>query len=51
MMDQIRTLLDDYQEHGGSYQEISVAGAGHVPFMSHPDEFNRAFHALLDRCS
>jgi pimeloyl-ACP methyl ester carboxylesterase len=51
MMDQIRRLLKDYREHGGSYQEISVAGAGHVPFMSHPDQFNRAFHALLDRSS
>jgi len=49
MMDQIRTLLDDYAAAGGSYEEVAVAGSGHVPFMSHPDEFDRAFHLHLQR--
>ncbi|MGB5167529.1 MAG: alpha/beta hydrolase [Acidimicrobiia bacterium] len=49
MMDQIRTALDDYTAHGGSYEEVAVAGSGHVPFMSHPDEFNRVFHAYLEQ--
>lgn len=48
MMDQIRALLDDYATHGGSYQEHTVAGSGHVPFLSHQDEFNRIFHAFLE---
>jgi len=48
MMDQIRTLLEDYERNGGCYQEVAVAGSGHVPFMSHPAEFNRAFHAHLE---
>jgi len=48
MMDQIRTLLDDYTRHGGSYQEVAVEGSGHVPFLSHQDEFNSAFHSFLE---
>ena len=49
MMDQIRTVLDDYTARGGSYEDVAVAGSGHVPFMSHPDEFNRVFHAYLEQ--
>jgi pimeloyl-ACP methyl ester carboxylesterase len=48
-MDQIRTVLDDYTTNGGSYEEHAVEGSGHVPFMSHPDEFNRVFHAYLEQ--
>ena len=49
MMSQIRKFLDDYTAQGGSYEEVSVEGAGHVPFMCHADEFNRSFHAHLAR--
>lgn len=49
MMDQIRTLLDDYNNSGGSYVEAAIAGAGHVPFITHPSEFNAAFHRHLER--
>jgi pimeloyl-ACP methyl ester carboxylesterase len=49
MMDQIKTVLDDYTRNGGSYQEVAVEGAGHVPFLSHQDEFNSVFHAYLER--
>lgn len=48
MMDQIRTLLEDYAAAGGIYEEIAVAGSGHVPFMSHPVEFDIAFHRHLE---
>ncbi len=48
MMDQIRTLLEDYAAAGGSYEEVAVAGSGHVPFMSHPVEFDTAFHRHLE---
>jgi pimeloyl-ACP methyl ester carboxylesterase len=51
MMDQIRTLLEDYRAQGGHCDEIAVQGAGHVPFMSHPAAFNEAFHNLLDQTS
>ena len=48
MMDQIRTLLEDYAAAGGTCEETAVAGSGHVPFMSHPVEFDRAFHRHLE---
>jgi pimeloyl-ACP methyl ester carboxylesterase len=51
MMDQIVKMLEDYREHGGYCEEVCIKGAGHVPFLSHPDEFNRAFHAFLERNS
>ncbi len=51
MMKQIRKVLDDYTAHGGDYDEVAVKNSGHVPFMSHPDEFNRSFHAFLERNS
>lgn len=49
MMRQIRKVLDDYAANGGEYEEVAVSGSGHVPFMSHPDEFNRSFHKHLAR--
>jgi len=48
MMDQIRTLLDNYSSHGGCYEELAVENTGHVPFMSHPDLFNQALHSHLE---
>jgi pimeloyl-ACP methyl ester carboxylesterase len=48
MMDQIRTLLDNYTQVGGTYQEVAIEGSGHVPFISHQNEFNRIFHRFLD---
>ncbi len=48
MMDQIRMLLDAYTSCGGCYQEVAVEGSGHVPFLSHPEDFNKAFHAHLE---
>jgi len=51
MLDQISKLLKDYRQHGGTCKEMSIEGAGHVVFMSHPEEFNRVFHAHLDRNS
>jgi hypothetical protein len=47
MMQQIRTVLADYVARGGASREVAVAGSGHVPFMSHPAEFDLAFHAHL----
>ncbi|MBT8212116.1 MAG: alpha/beta hydrolase [Acidimicrobiia bacterium] len=48
MVGQTRHLLDKYVEAGGSFQEVVVADCGHVPSMTKPDEFNRAFHAHLE---
>lgn len=49
MMRQIRKVLDDYSTRGGRYDEVAISGSGHVPFMSHPEEFNRFFHGHLER--
>jgi pimeloyl-ACP methyl ester carboxylesterase len=49
MMDQIRKMLDDYARSGGTYAEVAISDSGHVPFITHPDEFNRVFHAHLDK--
>ncbi|MGD8577682.1 MAG: alpha/beta hydrolase [Lysobacterales bacterium] len=49
MMEQIRTLLQAYERRGGRYREVAVEGSGHVPFMSHPEAFDREFHQLLER--
>ncbi|MCW8872425.1 MAG: alpha/beta hydrolase [Xanthomonadales bacterium] len=51
MMDQIRKMLDDYGAAGGSYDEVPIEGSGHVPFITHSEEFNRVFHAHLERTS
>jgi pimeloyl-ACP methyl ester carboxylesterase len=51
MMDQIRKMLDDYRAAGGSYDEVAIEGSGHVPFITHPEAFNRAFHAHLEQTS
>ena len=48
MMEQIRTLLAAYAKAGGHYQETAIQGSGHVPFITHQDEFNRIFHEFLE---
>ena len=49
MMDQIRRMLEAYRERGGTVEEVAIDDAGHVPFITHPEPFNRAFHAHLER--
>ena len=51
MMDQIQKMLDDYRSAGGSYDKVVIQGAGHVPFITHPEEFNRVFHKHLKKNS
>jgi pimeloyl-ACP methyl ester carboxylesterase len=51
MMDQIRKMLDDYVAAGGSYEELVIPDSGHVPFITHPEEFNQVFHEHLERTS
>ena len=49
MMDQIRLMLESYEARGGAWDEVAIADSGHVPFITHPEEFNRAFHAHLEQ--
>lgn len=49
MMKQIRAVLQDYADTGGDYQESVIEGSGHVPFISHPSEYNCVFHTYLSQ--
>ena len=44
MLGQIRAVLGKYAEAGGTYKEVVIEDAGHVPFIEKPDEFNAVFH-------
>lgn len=47
MISQTRAVLEKYQAAGGSYKEVVIRGAAHIPFIEKPDEFNAIFHSFL----
>jgi pimeloyl-ACP methyl ester carboxylesterase len=47
MIGQTRAVLEKYAAAGGSYKEVVIEDAGHLPFIEKPEEFNRAFHAHI----
>jgi pimeloyl-ACP methyl ester carboxylesterase len=47
MVSQTRAVLEDYQTHGGSSQEVVLPETGHTPYIEKPEAFNAAFHAHL----
>ena len=47
MIGQTRAVLDHYRANGGQYEEVVLDGAGHVPYVEKPDEFNTNFHAHI----
>lgn len=49
MVSQIRHMLDAYSAAGGVYEEVVIDGAGHMPFLERPEEFNAAFHNHLQK--
>lgn len=49
MMKQIRYFLEEYARQGGQFAEAAVPDAGHVPFITHPEQFNPIFHHFLLR--
>jgi pimeloyl-ACP methyl ester carboxylesterase len=49
MVAQIRAVLDRYQAAGGHYDEVVISDCGHSPHIEKPEEFRRAFFALLAR--
>ncbi|NNJ48191.1 MAG: alpha/beta hydrolase [Acidimicrobiia bacterium] len=51
MISQTRAFLDRYAGAGGSYEEVVIEDCGHVPSMTKPEEFNRVFHALLEKAT
>jgi hypothetical protein len=44
MLGQIRNVLEKYAAAGGSYKEVVIEDAGHVPFIEKPHEFNTVLH-------
>ncbi|MEW5987460.1 MAG: alpha/beta hydrolase [Chloroflexota bacterium] len=49
MVSQMRAVLERYQAHGGRYQEVVMADAGHSPHIEKPAEFMAAFLSFLVR--
>lgn len=47
MIGQTRTVLERYTVEGGSYKEVVIQDAGHLPFIEKPELFNQAFHTHL----
>jgi pimeloyl-ACP methyl ester carboxylesterase len=47
MLGQTRAVLEKYSASGGSYQEVVIEDAGHLPFIEKPEQFNRVFHAHI----
>jgi pimeloyl-ACP methyl ester carboxylesterase len=47
MLGQIRAVLKRYAAAGGSYKEIVIEDAGHVPFIEKPEEFSAVLHGHI----
>lgn len=47
MVTQMRDVLDEYAERGGSYTEHVHEGAGHGPHIERAEDFNERFLAFL----
>jgi pimeloyl-ACP methyl ester carboxylesterase len=47
MVGQIRAVLEKYAAAGGTFEEVVIEDAGHVPFLEKPEEFNAVFHKHL----
>jgi len=47
MIGQTSAVLEKYAAAGGSYEEVVIEDAGHLPFIEKPEEFNGAFHAHI----
>jgi hypothetical protein len=48
MVRQIRNVLDDYRNNGGTYEEKLIEDAGRTPYLEKPEEFLRSFLKHLD---
>lgn len=48
MVSQTRSWLGQYAEAGGSFEEVVIDDAGHVPYIDSPKEFSRVLHAHLE---
>jgi pimeloyl-ACP methyl ester carboxylesterase len=48
MLGQTRSVLDQYAEAGGAYEEVVIEAAAHVPFIEQPQAFDTVFHRHLE---
>jgi len=48
MVSQTRSWLARYTSGGGSYEEVVIDDAGHVPYIDAPKDFSRVLHAHLE---
>lgn len=51
MVSQTRAVLESYQQNGGSYREVVIAGAGHSPHIEKPEDFRQALFGFLAQVS
>lgn len=51
MVTQTRSWLGSYTDAGGSFEEIVLPDAGHVPYLDDPEHFNGVLHAHLRTAS
>jgi pimeloyl-ACP methyl ester carboxylesterase len=49
MVGQTRAVLEKYSAAGGSYKEVVIDDAGHLPFIEKPEQFNQALHKHLGK--
>ncbi len=47
MVGQTRAVLEKYAAGGGSFEEVIIQDAGHIPFIEKPEQFNLALHAHI----
>lgn len=48
MISQLRSVLDNYTAHGGSYREIVFPDCGHSPHIEKQDEMVQVFTGFID---
>lgn len=47
MLRQTRAVLEKYAAAGGSYEEVVIQDAAHIPFLEKPAAFNGVFHGHI----
>jgi pimeloyl-ACP methyl ester carboxylesterase len=48
MLQQTRAVLENYAFAGGSYEEVVIQDAAHIPFLEKPGAFNEVFHEYIE---
>ena len=49
MKTQIRTMLQEYQQHGGEFHEIAFQDCGHIPHIEKQEQMVQVFTAFIDK--